>query len=105
MRATLKDIAEATGYSISSVSLVLNDRPNRISAGSREKILQAAKLPDVLALDEALAALLGPRERITPAEIERFSVIAAQSKNIANGIAAPTPPETAALYRQAFGLS
>ena len=46
MRATLKDIAEATGYSISSVSLVLNDRPNRISAGSREKILQAAKRLD-----------------------------------------------------------
>jgi len=82
------------------LSLAEKRDPERVA-----KILQAAKLPDVLALDEALAALLGPRERITPAEIERFSVIAAQSKNIANGIAAPTPPETAALYRQAFGLS
>ena len=46
MRATLRDIAEMTGFSVSSVSLVLNDRPNRISAESREKILEAAKRLD-----------------------------------------------------------
>lgn len=46
LRATLRDIAEATGFSISSVSLVLNDRPNRISAESREKIIAAAKRLD-----------------------------------------------------------
>ena len=46
MRATLRDIAEMTGFSVPSVSLVLNDRPNRISAESREKILEAAKRLD-----------------------------------------------------------
>ncbi len=43
MRATLKDIAEATGLSVSSVSLVLNDRPNRISAKNRQLILEKAR--------------------------------------------------------------
>lgn len=43
MRATLKDIAEATGLSVSSVSLVLNNRPHRISHESCQKILKAAR--------------------------------------------------------------
>ena len=43
MRATLKDIAEATGLSVSSVSLVLNDRPNRISEKKRKLILEKAQ--------------------------------------------------------------
>lgn len=46
MRSTLKDVAEATGFSVSSVSLVLNGRPNRISKESREKILLAARALD-----------------------------------------------------------
>ncbi len=43
MRTTLKDIAEATGLSITSVSLVLNGRPNRLSEESRKKVLAAAQ--------------------------------------------------------------
>ena len=43
MRATLKDIAEETGLSVSSVSLVLNGRPNRISEKNRQKIIETAR--------------------------------------------------------------
>jgi len=43
MRPTLRDIAQATDLSIASVSLVLNDRPNKLSKGSRERILSAAQ--------------------------------------------------------------
>lgn len=43
MRATLKDIAQYTGYSITTISLVLNNKPNKISKEARTKILDAAK--------------------------------------------------------------
>ncbi|WP_294533894.1 LacI family DNA-binding transcriptional regulator [uncultured Pseudoflavonifractor sp.] len=43
MRTTLKDIAQATGLSVTSISLVLNARPNRLSEESRRKVLEAAK--------------------------------------------------------------
>ena len=43
MRITLKDIAEKANVSISAVSLVLNDKPCRISQKKREKIKQIAE--------------------------------------------------------------
>lgn len=43
MRITIKDIARETGLSPTAVSLVLNDRPNKLSAESRELILETAK--------------------------------------------------------------
>ena len=43
MRTTLKDIAEATGLSITSVSLVLNNRPNRLSLESRRRVIETAQ--------------------------------------------------------------
>lgn len=42
-RVTIKDIAREAGVSISAVSLVLNNRPNRISAEKRAQILEIAK--------------------------------------------------------------
>ena len=42
-RVTLKDVAEASGMSPAAVSLVLNDRPNRISESSRERIRRSAR--------------------------------------------------------------
>lgn len=42
MRATIKDIAESTGLSITTVSLVLNNKPSRISQKAREAVLNAA---------------------------------------------------------------
>lgn len=42
-RATLKDVAAAAGVSVTTVSLVLNDRPARVSAEKREAIAQAVK--------------------------------------------------------------
>ena len=43
MRTTLKQIAEATGLSVTTVSQVLNDRPCRVSAENRQRILETAQ--------------------------------------------------------------
>lgn len=43
MKPTLRDIAEATSLSVASVSLVLNGRPNKLSADSRKRITEAAR--------------------------------------------------------------
>ena len=42
-RATLKDVAAAAGVSVTTVSLVLNDRPARVSTEKREAIARAVK--------------------------------------------------------------
>ena len=42
-RATLKDVAAAAGVSMTTVSLVLNNRPARVSTEKREAIAQAVK--------------------------------------------------------------
>lgn len=43
MRASIKDIARATGYSITTVSLVLNNKGDKISAEATAKILETAR--------------------------------------------------------------
>jgi LacI family transcriptional regulator len=43
MRTTLKDIAERTGLSVTTVSLVLNNRPCRVAEETRSLIRKAAK--------------------------------------------------------------
>lgn len=43
MRVTLKDIAKATGTSVPTVSLILNDKPFRVSEETRRKVLKAAE--------------------------------------------------------------
>ncbi len=43
MRASIKDIAKLTGYSITTVSLVLNNKGDKFSASAQEKILETAK--------------------------------------------------------------
>ena len=43
MRTTLKTIADHVGLSVASVSLVLNNKPNKLSPESRKKILAAAE--------------------------------------------------------------
>lgn len=43
MRVTMKDIAEATGTSVPTVSLILNDKPFRVAEETRRKVLKAAE--------------------------------------------------------------
>lgn len=43
MRTTIKDIAEKTNLSITTVSLVLNNRPNKIAEKTKQKIFKAAE--------------------------------------------------------------
>lgn len=43
MKVTIRDVAEKAGVSAASVSLVLNDRPSRITPATRERILEVAK--------------------------------------------------------------
>ncbi|MGL6198774.1 MAG: LacI family DNA-binding transcriptional regulator [Lachnospiraceae bacterium] len=43
MKPTIRDIAKKAGVSIASVSLVLNDKPSRITAETKQKILDAAQ--------------------------------------------------------------
>ena len=43
MRVTIKDVAQKTGLSVSTVSLVLNHKPHRISEETKQRVLEAAK--------------------------------------------------------------
>lgn len=43
MRTTIKDIAAATGLSVTTVSLVLNDKPSGISEATKARVLQTAR--------------------------------------------------------------
>lgn len=42
-KASIRDIANEAGLSITAVSLVLNNRPNKVSTANRERILEIAK--------------------------------------------------------------
>ena len=46
MRATIKDIARETHLSPSTVSLVLNNKPHRLSEETRKRVLETAKRLD-----------------------------------------------------------
>lgn len=46
MRATIRDVAKKAGYSISTVSLVLNNKNVSISQSTRDKVLAAVKALD-----------------------------------------------------------
>lgn len=43
MKVTIKDIAKEAGVSITTVSLVLNDRPSRIPEETKDRIKAIAK--------------------------------------------------------------
>ena len=40
MRTTIRDIAEKTNLSITTVSLVLNNKPNKIAKSTKDKIFK-----------------------------------------------------------------
>ena len=43
MRTTIKDIATLTGFSVTTISLVLNGKGHKISAETKKRILDAAE--------------------------------------------------------------
>lgn len=43
MRTTIKDIADYTGFSVTTISLVLNHKPNKIPQSTKDIIFQAAE--------------------------------------------------------------
>lgn len=43
MRTTIKDIARATGLSVTTISLVLNDKPNKIADDTKKLVRETAK--------------------------------------------------------------
>ena len=43
MKVTVKDVANKAGVSVTSVSLVLNNRPSRITQETKERIIKAAE--------------------------------------------------------------
>jgi LacI family transcriptional regulator len=43
MKITIKDIANECGVSVSTVSMALSDKPNRISPETRQKVKDAAR--------------------------------------------------------------
>lgn len=43
MRTTIRDIAEKTNLSITTVSLVLNNKPNKIAKSTKDKIFKVAE--------------------------------------------------------------
>lgn len=44
MRTTIKDIADYTGFSVTTISLVLNNKANKIPEETKKKILQAVEI-------------------------------------------------------------
>lgn len=51
-RATLKDVAAAAGVSVTTVSLVLNNRPARVSEEKRKAIADSGKETELRAESE-----------------------------------------------------
>ncbi len=70
-RVTLKDVAEASGVSQSTVSFVLNEVPNQtISAATRDRVRSAAR--DLSYVPHGIArALMEGSSRIVVLNIER----------------------------------
>lgn len=46
MKATIKDVARASGYSVATVSMALSDKPSRVSEETKRKIREIAKQLD-----------------------------------------------------------
>ncbi|MFR7443283.1 MAG: LacI family DNA-binding transcriptional regulator [Sellimonas intestinalis] len=43
MRTTIKDIANYTGFSVTTISLVLNNKANKIPKSTKDTILEAVE--------------------------------------------------------------
>lgn len=64
MRITIRDIANEAGVSPASVSLVLNDKPSRISEQTRQKILDTADRMGYHARTGTVGAAAKPRSHV-----------------------------------------
>lgn len=69
-KATIRDIAKACGTSITTVSLVLNQRPNKISQPLQDKIVQTAEEMGYVSRQKSRPAARGARIGIVVPDIE-----------------------------------
>lgn len=94
------DHGRANGLLLPSFLRYVEDRiPERIAS-----ILTAMGLDSMDGFKAALDALLGEPESLTSEEVDRFSAMAAQTKNMDNCLARPDPKDLPALYRESFGI-
>jgi len=105
----------ALGYSLTYFRNVDHGRANALTLAEYLAFLRPTQAPLV---DQVLAALqvsgvegfralldtlLGPKESLTNAEIEKFSAIAVKARNMANTLVVPTQADLAGLYRRSLG--
>ena len=65
-------------------------------------ILMIMGLSSTEAFKHTLAQLLGDKERVTKEELEKYSIIACGTKNIANTAVPLTADDVLSIYRRSF---
>lgn len=79
------------------LGFVAQDHGERVAA-----VLRALGCPNLGALKGLLDQLLGPKESLTAAEIQRFAALAFQTRNIANTIRKPSVEDLKILYGESL---
>jgi len=104
----------ALGYSLTYFKDIDHGRANALTmaeylgfllplhAGLVGQVLAALGCAGIEELRGLLDSLLGTKESLSDAEIERFSAIAIQARNMANTLTAPTQADLVGLYRRSF---
>lgn len=107
-------VVHAMGYSLTYFHDIDHGRANGLLLGaylefveSRHpeltgKILQAAGYTESRQFSAMLAFLMGKKEQVLPEDFDRFSKMAAGSKNMANCVVKPSEEEIRALYSKSF---
>ena len=104
----------ALGYALTYFRDIDHGRANALTLGAYlafleprhgnkvAAVLGALGLADVSRFQALLDALLGEKETLSDAEIQKFSAIAVKARNMANTLTPPTQADLAALYRRSL---
>jgi alcohol dehydrogenase class IV len=104
----------AMGYSLTYFKGIDHGRANGLLLGEYLKLVEkvepdlAARILAALNLSEAeqfrelLNKLLGEKEELSRAEIEQYSKLASQTKNIANSMVKPSEEEISTMFARSF---